>query len=225
MAVLAFDCCLRSISVAVLAGERLTVREEDAANGGQAERLMPLIEATMADAGIAYRDLTRLAVTLGPGGFTSVRVGIAAARGLALALGIAPVGQSSLEALAASAIARGLPPGTVQILVAVPAGRGGLYWQTFATDGGPLDQPRVIEAEAIGIERLLPGTALVGPGAAEVAAVYKDWLGPALTDVVPRADLLAHAAKDLTPRADLSPIYLRPADAKPQVGGALERSI
>src|SRR5438876_4695058 len=104
MNVLAFDTCLGAVSVAVrwqgardewLSCDRFELRE-----GGHAERLMPMIAEVMQEAGLAFSDIERIAVTVGPGSFTGVRVGVAAARALALASGITAVGATSLAVMA-----------------------------------------------------------------------------------------------------------------------------
>src|SRR6266404_2143129 len=81
-------------------GGKILVRTSERIGRGRAERLMPMIESALAEAGADFADLDRVAVTTGPGSFTGVRVGIAAARGLALALDIPAVGVRSLDALA-----------------------------------------------------------------------------------------------------------------------------
>jgi tRNA threonylcarbamoyladenosine biosynthesis protein TsaB len=216
MPVLAFDCCLRSLSVAVLAGERITAHQEPC-ESGQAEKLMPLIERVLADANVAYKDLSRLAV----------RVGIAAARGLALAIGIPVVGQSSLAALAQAAL-EPRPTRAQRLIAVIPAGRGGIYWQTFdAATAAELEPACVVEAEQLAAQSILPGDFLVGPGATEVAAALQaaGLASPSTRpDVVPRADIFARSAKHLTPVSELRPIYLRAADARPQTGKALARA-
>ena len=104
MNILAFDTCLGAVSVAVrrrgAGGEWLMRHACETRERGHAERLMPMVAETMAAAGLAFSDLDRIAVTVGPGSFTGVRVGVAAARGLALASGIAVVGATSLAVMA-----------------------------------------------------------------------------------------------------------------------------
>ena len=87
---------------------------------GQAERLMPLLQETLAESGLAWRALSRIAVGVGPGNFTGIRISVAAARGLALGLGIPAIGVSTLDAIGADA------PGRT---AAVPAPRGQAYLQ------------------------------------------------------------------------------------------------
>ena len=102
MIVLALDTAGETCAVALAkTGNGLSVlaRRADAIGRGHAERLMPMIGEALAEAGLAYADLERIAVTTGPGSFTGTRIGVAVARGLALALGIRAVGVSVLDAL------------------------------------------------------------------------------------------------------------------------------
>ncbi len=97
---------------------------------GQAERLIPMLEEVLAEGGLGWRDLKAIAVGTGPGNFTGVRIAVAAARGLALGLGIPAVGVTRLEALA-----HGLPR---PVTVVEDARRGEIYVQVFTHTGvGP----------------------------------------------------------------------------------------
>src|SRR4029453_7346759 len=102
MTVLAFDTCLGAVSVAArwqsARGQWLSWDRFEAREAAHAERLMPMIAEVMQEAGLAFRDLERIAVTVGPGTFTGVRGGVAAARGLGLASGF-PVGGATSPAL------------------------------------------------------------------------------------------------------------------------------
>ena len=101
MRVLAIDTALEACAAAVLdTGRGLTSRSLPMMRG-HAEALMPLVATVMSTAGGEFSDLDRIAVTVGPGSFTGLRVGVAAARGLALAAGKPAVGLSTLAALAA----------------------------------------------------------------------------------------------------------------------------
>ena len=86
MLILGLDTCLSSCSVAVLDGERVLASAREVMARGHQERLAPMAQAVMAEAGLAFDRLDRIAVTVGPGSFTGLRVGIAFAKGLALAL-------------------------------------------------------------------------------------------------------------------------------------------
>src|SRR5262249_11140968 len=106
MRVLAIDTALEACSVAVLDTERADVRfhESIAMQRGHAEALMPLVARVLARSSLDFSALDRIAVTTGPGSFTGLRVGIAAARGIALAAGKPAIGLSTLAAFAAPLI-------------------------------------------------------------------------------------------------------------------------
>ena len=101
MIVLALDTCLASCSVAVRDGERVLAYACEVMARGHQERLAPMAEAMMAEAGLPFSAIERIGVTVGPGSFTGLRVGVAFAKGLASALDIPAVGIGTLEALAA----------------------------------------------------------------------------------------------------------------------------
>ncbi|MDP3197643.1 tRNA (adenosine(37)-N6)-threonylcarbamoyltransferase complex dimerization subunit type 1 TsaB [Tabrizicola sp.] len=159
---------------------------------GQAERLFPLLEGLLAEGGIGWPDLKALAVGTGPGNFTGVRISVAAARGLALGLGIQAVGVTRLEALAF-----GLPR---PLRVIEDARRGEAYVQDFTEDGpGPA---RLAVASSVGGRAPATGSA-AGPAA----------LDPAM----PLAEAIARigATRAGTPQPRPAPFYLRGADAAP----------
>lgn len=135
--ILAFDTSAAHCAAALLCGDRILLRFEEMAKG-QAERLMPLLEEMLAEAGIGWTDLGAIGVGTGPGNFTGVRISVAAARGLALGLGIPAVGVTALEAMAL-----GVPR---PVTVMIDARRDEVYLQTF-TDTG-IGQARIIAAGA-----------------------------------------------------------------------------
>jgi tRNA threonylcarbamoyladenosine biosynthesis protein TsaB len=204
--ILALDTCLASCSVAVLDGERVLASASEVMARGHQERLAPMTQAVMAEAGVAFSALQRIGVTVGPGSFTGLRVGIAFAKGLASALAIPTVGIGTLEALAAGI--DGL------VLAAIDARRGQVYGQAFeaghalmAPDALPLE---TAAARLNGIAMGRPLT-LVGSGA------------PLLADMVPQARVVLREGADArdVPRlaagrepAPLTPLYLRTPDAK-----------
>lgn len=215
MIVLAIDTAGTGCYAALYDSDTDTVLGADGADigRGHAERLMEFVDGALAAAGLDLPSVERVAVTVGPGSFTGIRVGVAAARGLALALGIPAVGVSSLAALAADRQA-GTP-----LLVAMDAKRDEVYWQAFAADGQPLSPPALAGLEeARGIAAAHDG-ALAGSAAALLRAE-----APQETDGVSIATVARLGAR-LDPQGHLPrPLYLRGPDAKPQAGFAIRRA-
>lgn len=227
MATLAFDTCFGAVSVAVrwksARGEWLLREAYEELQIGHAERLMPMIEEVMAGAGKTFRDLERIAVTSGPGGFTGLRVGVAAARGFALATGVPLVAMTSLAVMAHRAdLLLGAKRAGRPLVVAVDARRGAVYLQTFGENAGhELSAPRCVPVAEAATELKDQPAVCVGSGAPLVA-------GPGcevqFTALQPHARVLALLSPVLTPVHPLRPVYLRAADAKPPQGQALPRA-
>src|SRR5690349_21218975 len=139
MNVLAFDTCFDAVSAAVCStdarGLRVLAASYEARTSGHAERLVPMIDETVRRSGLAFGEIDRLAVTMGPGSFTGVRVGVAAARALSLATSKPAVGVTSLAAMAHEARRR-LSDASQgrRLVVAVDARAGLLYVQAFDDD-------------------------------------------------------------------------------------------
>lgn len=206
MIVLGLDTCLASCSVAVRDGERVLAWAREVMARGHQERLAPMAQQVMREAGLSFDKLDRIAVTVGPGSFTGLRVGIAFAKGLAAALDLPTVGVGSLEALAAEA--DGL------VFTVVDARRGQVYLQGFEA-GRALMAPDALTAEtaAARIAELSMGRplTLVGSGAPLVEALTSD----ASVILADGADA-RHVARLATEREPkpLKPLYLRAPDAK-----------
>ena len=167
MKILALDSALSACSVAVLAaGEVRAVRRQAMARG-QAEALLPMVRAALDEAGLAFGDLDRLAVTIGPGSFTGLRIGLAAARGLALATGLPLVGVTTLEALAA-AVDPAVRQGRVTVAL-IDSRRGDVFVQAFGADSAPLSEPAAVDPAAL--DAVLPAGPLLLAGDAAPAAL------------------------------------------------------
>ena len=206
MIVLGLDTCLSSCSVAVLEGERVLGSAREVMARGHQERLAPMAREVMAQAGIGFHRLERIAVTLGPGSFTGLRVGIAFAKGLALALDLPTVGIGTLEALAAEASGLVFP--------VVDARRDQVYLQAFE-DGRALMAPDAVSAEtaAARIAELSQGRpfTLVGSGGPLLAGLAR---GATVIDAEGAdARQVARLAAGRQP-GPLRPLYLRAPDAK-----------
>lgn len=200
--ILAFDTSAAHCAAALLSGGRVHASRQEEMTKGQAERLFPLLEEMLAEAGLDWRDLTALAVGTGPGNFTGVRISVAAARGLALSLSIPAHSVSMFEARA-----YGLPR---PCLVAMDARQGRMYLQKFGLGG---EGPRVVDADTPLQGLAEPGLCVTGDLAAQVATALG---ADALPQALPIADAMALiAANRLIPSSRPAPMYLRPADAAP----------
>lgn len=219
MLVLALDTAMSACSAALVEnagrpGARVLAARTTPMARGHAEALLPLIEAIMAEGGRAYADLDLVAATVGPGAFTGIRVGLAAARGLALAADKPCAGATTLEALAAAA--EGAP-----VLVAVESRRSDLFVQAFGANGLALSAPESLPPEGLAAfvreAGLAPGFVLAGDGAARagvalaragIAAKIVDSIAPDPVLVAALAALRHGTERALAPR----PLYVRPPD-------------
>jgi len=206
MIVLGLDTCLTACSVAVCDGARVLAYESQAMARGHQERLAPMAERVMAEAGLPFTQLQRIGVTVGPGSFTGLRVGLAFGKGLAAALGAPLAGVGALEALAAEA--DGLA------FAAIDARRDQVYLQGFE-DGRPLMAPDALElgAAAARIAEIAAGRplTLVGSGAPLIASVAPG--ARVLTPDGADARLVARLAAEREP-GSTRPLYLRAPDAR-----------
>ena len=221
MNLLAIDTASEACSVGVRAGDREVLRSEILGRG-HAERLMGMIAEALAEAGLAAADLDRIAVTVGPGSFTGLRVGIAAARGLALVTGAEAVGIGTL-AVHAEAARHELGP--TPILAVLAAGRGEIYGQAFSADGGEDGTAEIGPPEKFAL-RLAANTMIAGSGAGALASVLGD---EAVARTVHRdaspdiAALVRLGRAAPKPTGAPRPLYVRPPDAKPQAAAGIAR--
>lgn len=218
MLLLALDSAT-SVSSAALcddAGGILGYRRGDE-GPDQADRLIELIDGVLRDAGLHYGGIDVIAVNCGPGSFTGIRAGVAAARGLALATGRPVVAVNSLEALAAVLG----PQSAGTIVAALDARRGQVYLQMFDHELVALGEPRAAVPESVRLAGLQAPIRLAGSAAPLVRAPLPDEV-TVLQESVPtdalgvarRAIARLAAGERPVPGATVKPLYLRPPDAR-----------
>ena len=219
MRVLALDTALDACAAAVLDTERpdLVASETLPMTRGHAEALVPLIARVMDAARLDFADVDRIAVTVGPGSFTGVRVGIAAARGIALAAAKPAIGLTTLAAFTAPHVAGGFA-GTV--IPVIDARHGHVYMQVFSPGGRSAIPPRLAPVrEAVEAARSR-APALIAGSAAQL--VMAEWPAdePPPQVVAAGAPAIGWVARlgaaAQSDRAPPKPLYLRPPDARPQ---------
>jgi tRNA threonylcarbamoyladenosine biosynthesis protein TsaB len=210
--ILALDTCVDACSVALVDGERTLAWISEPMQRGHQERLAPMASEALTRARLAPAALDRIAVTVGPGSFTGLRVGLAFAKGLALALDRPCIGIGTLEALALGA-------GDGFVAACLDARRGRVYLQAFEA-GRAVMAPDVLDIEvaAARIAELWNGgpARLVGSGAPLIAAVLP--AADVEAEAAPDVRLVARLAATRTAGAGPRPLYLRAPDAK--VAGA-----
>ncbi|MDU8909722.1 tRNA (adenosine(37)-N6)-threonylcarbamoyltransferase complex dimerization subunit type 1 TsaB [Aestuariicoccus sp. MJ-SS9] len=202
--VLAFDTSAAHCAAALLCGGRILAERAEDMGRGQAERLMPMLQALLDDAGVGWGDLGVIAVGTGPGNFTGIRIAVSAARGLALGLGVPAIGVSTLEA---AAHARNLP-----VVSAVPAPRGQFYVQTFGPNG--VQDVRLMSAD--GLETASSAMPICSYDLAALEATDLEMRHRAPADPLAVAIARIAALRSLTPdQPRPAPLYVKPADAAP----------
>lgn len=182
---------------------------------GHAERMMAVIDAALTEAGIKPQDVDRIAVNIGPGSFTGVRIGVAAARALALAVKAECVGVSSLASIAYQhRMARPDSP----VMATLDARRGEAFAQVFDADGTPLTEPAAHAYDDLAELAREHGALPVGTG-----AIVSGLAEPMPEDRV-TIETIAVLGASAVPGPPVSPLYLRAPDAKPQLGFAVARA-
>ncbi|MDP6688099.1 MAG: tRNA (adenosine(37)-N6)-threonylcarbamoyltransferase complex dimerization subunit type 1 TsaB [Alphaproteobacteria bacterium] len=221
MPILAFDTAQQACSAAISHDGELLTGCRRLIQRGHAEQLLPMIESVRQQAGVGFEDLELIAVTVGPGTFTGVRVGLAAARALALVHDLPILGVGTLELLAQGALLE-RPAATAAecgggIIAAIDARRGELYSQAFDNTGQALTEAAVGPADpALAPAGAAPGL-LVGTGARLLQAVLPDWQlldGGAQPDVGVLALAAAAHWRHRASRRPPAPLYLRAPDAR-----------
>ena len=199
MKVLVIETATAACSVALLEGDRVVAARHEVVGRGHAERLVPMIGEVLAEAGTNRADLIQ--VDCGPGSFTGIRVGIAAARGLALAWGVPVSGFSALALIAATA--------REDVGVALSGGHGELFVQRFGhAPLSPADPLQSLRPEAAALA--IPDELVLGSGAEALVAARGTGRAKEAFPNAADARLLPAALTDLPP----TPLYGRAPDAK-----------
>jgi tRNA threonylcarbamoyladenosine biosynthesis protein TsaB len=219
MLVLAIDTAAHLCAAAILddaKGEVVGQCVEDIGRG-HAERMMAVIDAALGEAGIGFDAIGRIAVTVGPGSFTGIRVGVATARGLALALSVPAVGVTTLQAIAAS-----VEGGERPVMAVLDARRGEVFGAVYGADGGEIEPPQALLPEDAARLTDRHVASLIGSGA-ELVAAEGAGLRVLSTPAAPAIGDVARLGAAATLGAPPAPLYLRSPDAKVQAGFTLAR--
>ena len=220
MLILAIDTALDACAAGILDTDlgRMVAQESEIMKRGHAEALMPLIGRVMAQSGMPFAAVDRIAVTTGPGSFTGLRVGISAARGIGLAAERPVVGVTTLAAYAAPIVSQDAEH---PVISAIDARHDQVYFQVVSGNGGSLERPRVGQvAEALGALRH-GAPHLVGNAAKLLADRWPaDAPPPVTVNPQPAPDIawVAWVGAAVDPdTATARPFYLRSPDAKPAI--------
>jgi tRNA threonylcarbamoyladenosine biosynthesis protein TsaB len=226
MKILALDTATEACSVSLGIGDRSIDRYVEI-DRGHAERLLPMVDEVLAEAGITLQSLDAIAFGRGPGGFTGVRLAASVAQGLGFGAGVGVVPVSDLAAVAQRIIQ--MSPESGQILVVNDARMREVYWARYAVDSAPVIQgeervgpaTEVLLPETGGVPWVAAGRGLAAwPALAERcraagAAVYENLL-PRASEVLALAKPIVAAGNILPPEAAL-PVYVRDRVAEPSV--------
>lgn len=222
MRVLGIDTATTGCSAAVWSDGRVLARRADTLARGQAERLVPMVLDVMGEAGLAMERLDRIAVTVGPGAFTGIRIALAAARGFALATGVPVIGITTFEAVAHAVPAAERAGRT--LAVAVDSRRAEPYLRCFGAALEPLGDPVMLPPSAVA--GWLPDGPLLlaGDGAPLLreALAGRAETGWSASPGVPDAAVVAAlaAVRAVGDGAPPRPFYLRPPDVTLPRGAA-----
>ncbi len=225
MLVLAIDTALEACSAAVFdtAKAAVVAGESRPMARGHAEALIPILASVMERAAVAYTALDRIAVSVGPGSFTGLRVGIAAGRGIALGIHKPAVGVTTLAALAAPYLdADPLTP----VAAAIDGRHRHVYFQLFGAQGAVLMGPCMVPIDEAAHAASSASARLVGSGAALVAERWpRDAAAPKIDPRgAPDIQWVARLGAQSDPaQSPAKPLYLRAAEAHPQTAMLVQR--
>ncbi len=229
MRILAMDTATSACSVALMCDGSIVGQRLEEMARGQAEALAPMIREVLNEANVAADTLDLLAVTVGPGAFTGLRIGLATARGMALATGVPCLGLTTTEAIANGVAEKLWIDGA--LLVALDSKRSDFYVQTFSPGIRASSETLAMEPASLGSWlQDMPGPVhIVGDAAPEALAALRDTPidavvidAPQIPDAAVMCTLAARRWSTGDPLTPPSPLYLRPPDAKlPRDGGRL----
>jgi tRNA threonylcarbamoyl adenosine modification protein YeaZ len=215
---LAFDTSAAHCAAALLRGDKIIASQCEEMVKGQAERLFPMLDEILTDAGSNWADLTAIGVGIGPGNFTGIRIAVSAARGLAMSLDVPAVGVSSFETCRGALAGDGLAE-----VVCLPAPRQQVYLQVF--NGSEVSDPvltEITEDALSGVDVPNGVAQITGACAADVAQCLAT---PYALDVasvtlpVNPAQTIAHLAAQRLKTGQggtkPAPLYVHPPDAAP----------
>jgi tRNA threonylcarbamoyladenosine biosynthesis protein TsaB len=227
MRILAIDACCGAVSGCLLdsGADEALARASEPMLRGHAEALAPLLQRLIGGVEGGAASIERIAATVGPGSFTGIRIGLATARGMGLALGVPVVGVSTLVAFAGPLLLEP-QPGTIASVIDAKHGR--VYFQLFEPTGRPLISPRVeglreaVRAVGAGPVRMAgDGARLLAGEAARAGLVVELMNGADYPDILAVARVgLAADPRNCPPR----PLYLKPPDAQPATGVSVARA-
>jgi tRNA threonylcarbamoyladenosine biosynthesis protein TsaB len=202
--VLGFDTSGPYCSAAVFVGNDVVSASYEDMQRGQAERLMPILEDVLADAGLNWSELSALGVGVGPGNFTGIRISVAAARGLALGLGIPAVGVSLLDALAFGS--------DRPVLSCIDARRESAY--ILGHHGASPPEITHVNIDTLDLTLLPEGTVVIGSASQAIETRHSIPRHPAV--YAPASAIARIAAQRFGPNTPApKPLYIRAADAAP----------
>lgn len=230
-ALLVIDAAAGAVAVGIVdpADGRVCAAETRALPRGQVEALLPMIAQVQMQAGVAFADLAAVAATVGPGSFTGIRLGLAAARGIGLAAGCPVFGLGSFAASLA-AFRAAYPTETHPRLIVLDSKRRDVFAQAFTADNHPLTDPQVLSPQALRdlvtvLRRkgpiCLTGDAADLPDWADLPVEHRP-IGP--PPIAVTAALACDLWRSATGGAGLppaAPLYLRPPDAAVPAGGGV----
>ena len=215
MLILALDTTLNACSAALYDSrdQRVLCGLQETMQQGHAERLAGMTSEVASNADVEFGQIDRIAVAIGPGTFTGVRIGLAMAQGMGRALGIPVIGVSTLQAIAANVTEN---PNNLPISVVMDARRNAVYTQTFSHRYVPQSEPLCVALTDLGDELWGEDRIIIGGGSDLIADRPAGWQ-PTTAPIVPDAGIVARLSQYLPGDGPPpTPLYLRAADAKPQ---------